>query len=216
MAVQARGEETRQRIIAAATELFNEIGYGDTTLIDIIERAEVTKGAFYHHFADKEAVAGAIIDEGGLRVQNATSHVTEATSGALEKLIRVTFIVAELSRDDPIVRTGSRLRQGLDQISPAGSRSYVERLEHYVAVAQDAVSEGDVLDGIDAAELFEAIHTMDLGCQLLSAAVGHDPFAHLGRMWRLLLRAIVPPDKLPYFQQYVTRVARQYSPEGSA
>ncbi len=211
MAKQPRAEATRQTIMDAAVELFDEVGYGETTLTAIIDRAEITKGAFYYHFPDKEAVAGAIIEDGGVRVQEATRRVTDSTTGGLEKLIRVTFVVAELARNDRIVQTGSRLRQGLYQISPAGSRSYAERLEHYVQAARDAVSEGDVYDDIDPGDLFEAIHTMDLGCHLLSDATGHDLYAHLARSWRMMLRGIVPADKLPYFQEFVTRVARQYT-----
>lgn len=47
MAVQARAEETRQKILEAAVDLFDSVGYGDTGLADIMSRAEITKGAFY-------------------------------------------------------------------------------------------------------------------------------------------------------------------------
>ena len=212
MAIQARADVTRRKIIDSAVDLFEEVGYGDTSLAEIIERAKVTKGAFYYHFADKEAVAASIIDDGGVRVEEATRKVTQSSSPALEKLIRVTFVIAEMTRNDHIVRAGSRLRYGLYQISPAGSHSYTDRLEHYIEVAQAAVAEGDVLDDIDPGELFEAIHTMDVGCQLLSDAVGHDLYAHLARSWRMLLRGIVPQENVPFFQQFVTRLAQQYTP----
>lgn len=211
MAKQPRAEVTRQVIMDAAVELFDEVGYGETTLTAIIERAETTKGAFYYHFADKEAVAGAIIDEGGVRVEEVTRRITDSSSAGLEKLIRVTFAIADLSTHDRIVRSGYRLRQGLYQISPAGSRSYVERMDHYVKAAHDAVFEGDVCDDIDPGELFELLHTMDLGCHLLSDALSDDLFAHEARAWRMMLRGMVPPDKLPYFQEFVARVARQYT-----
>lgn len=53
---QQRGEETRSRILDAAGELFAQRGYDATSVADICERASVTKGGFYHHFASKEAV----------------------------------------------------------------------------------------------------------------------------------------------------------------
>ena len=64
MVVQARAEATRRRIIDAAIALFSEEGYGDTGLAAIMDRADVSKGAFYYHFESKEALASAIIDEG--------------------------------------------------------------------------------------------------------------------------------------------------------
>jgi AcrR family transcriptional regulator len=63
MALQARARATRETIIHAAVEIFEETGYGDTGLIDIINRAGVTKGAFYYHCSTKESVAAAIIAE---------------------------------------------------------------------------------------------------------------------------------------------------------
>ena len=64
MVRQARSEATRKKIINAAVDLFAEVGYQATGLGDIIERAEMTKGALYYHFDSKEALATAIIEEG--------------------------------------------------------------------------------------------------------------------------------------------------------
>ena len=50
MVRQARSEATRQKIIDSAVDLINEIGYPAAGLADIIERAEMTKGARPYHF----------------------------------------------------------------------------------------------------------------------------------------------------------------------
>lgn len=47
-------EHTRQRLLAEAQRLFRERGYAATSLEQIAEAAEVTKGAIYGHFASKE------------------------------------------------------------------------------------------------------------------------------------------------------------------
>jgi AcrR family transcriptional regulator len=47
-------ERTRQRLLAEAQRLFREHGYAATSLEQIAEAAEVTKGAIYGHFASKE------------------------------------------------------------------------------------------------------------------------------------------------------------------
>jgi AcrR family transcriptional regulator len=47
-------EQTRQRLLAQAQRLFRERGYAATSLEQIAEAAEVTKGAIYGHFASKE------------------------------------------------------------------------------------------------------------------------------------------------------------------
>ena len=54
-----RGErDTRspmeERIIAAAVTLFAERGFDGTAVQQIVDRAEVTKGALYHYFDSKD------------------------------------------------------------------------------------------------------------------------------------------------------------------
>ena len=50
MVMQARAQATHAAIIQAALDLFEDSGYGSTGLTDIINKAAVTKGAFYYHF----------------------------------------------------------------------------------------------------------------------------------------------------------------------
>ena len=42
MAIQARADATRRKIMDAAVDLFDEVGYGDTPLSEIIDRAKIT------------------------------------------------------------------------------------------------------------------------------------------------------------------------------
>lgn len=51
-----RSDATIAILIAAARELFVRDGYAATSLDEIAAAAEVTKGAFYHHFAGKQAL----------------------------------------------------------------------------------------------------------------------------------------------------------------
>jgi AcrR family transcriptional regulator len=49
-------EETRERILDAAREMFVERGYEATTMRAIADRIEYTPTAIYHHFLNKEAL----------------------------------------------------------------------------------------------------------------------------------------------------------------
>lgn len=56
-------EKTRTRILASALALFAKKGYEHTTFTDIAARLKMTKGAVYWHFASKEALLMALVDE---------------------------------------------------------------------------------------------------------------------------------------------------------
>lgn len=51
----------RQALLEAAYELFMDQGSAKTSIDDIVTRAKVAKGTFYLYFADKDAIAQALI-----------------------------------------------------------------------------------------------------------------------------------------------------------
>lgn len=57
-----RGEQTSRRILDVALRDFRARGYAGTSIDDLCRAARVTKGAFFHHFEDKEALALAAIE----------------------------------------------------------------------------------------------------------------------------------------------------------
>lgn len=68
MQVQRRTQEerrdaTRRALIAAARRQFAENGYAATNTPAIAAEAGVTRGALYHHFADKQALFEAVVEE---------------------------------------------------------------------------------------------------------------------------------------------------------
>lgn len=53
----------RERLFAAAREVFAESGYAGATVDAIVQRAGCTKGAFYHYFPSKEELFLALLEE---------------------------------------------------------------------------------------------------------------------------------------------------------
>lgn len=56
-------EATRERILDAALLAFSRNGYHGTRLDDIVEESETSKGAIYFHFANKERLFLALVDQ---------------------------------------------------------------------------------------------------------------------------------------------------------
>lgn len=68
-------EATRNALIDSATELFVDKGFSATSLTDVATAAQVTRGAVYHHFADKRALYEAVLDR---FESEAVARITEA------------------------------------------------------------------------------------------------------------------------------------------
>jgi TetR/AcrR family transcriptional regulator, transcriptional repressor for nem operon len=56
------GARTREKLLDASFVLFREKGYSATSIDELCAKAEVTKGAFFHHFRSKDALAVAAVD----------------------------------------------------------------------------------------------------------------------------------------------------------
>ena len=53
---------TRGKIIDAAWQLFYRQGYDDTTVEEIIEESNTSRGSFYHYFPGKDALLSTLSD----------------------------------------------------------------------------------------------------------------------------------------------------------
>ncbi|WP_282610512.1 TetR/AcrR family transcriptional regulator [Pelagibius sp. Alg239-R121] len=84
---KARTEATRNALIAAARALFVEKGYAETGTPEIVAAAKVTRGALYHHFADKEDLFRATVAREAQAVAVQIARKTSEPGGALEAMI---------------------------------------------------------------------------------------------------------------------------------
>jgi AcrR family transcriptional regulator len=88
-----------ERLALAALELFAERGYENTTVIDIAQRAGLTKSTFFRHFADEREVLfgdGTMtgIVAGAIAAAPATATPLEAVAHALDAAGRQAFTLA--------------------------------------------------------------------------------------------------------------------------
>ncbi|MBB6669078.1 TetR/AcrR family transcriptional regulator [Cohnella nanjingensis] len=59
---QAETNETIRKLIEAARAVFTERGYAPSSLEEIAQRAEVTRGAVYHHFGNKKELFRVVLE----------------------------------------------------------------------------------------------------------------------------------------------------------
>jgi len=64
----AKGRATRERIVAAASELIRERSVADTSVDDVIERAGASKSQLYHYFDDRTALLREVVAHNAMSV----------------------------------------------------------------------------------------------------------------------------------------------------
>jgi AcrR family transcriptional regulator len=58
-----KSEDTRERILDAALNIFASKGYHDTRMDEIVEASDTSKGSIYFHFPNKERLFLALVDQ---------------------------------------------------------------------------------------------------------------------------------------------------------
>ena len=85
-----KGEEKRQELLNAAEKLFCAKGYEGTSVQDILNVAEMSKGGFYHHFTSKEDVIKALCAR---RAERALAYTEDALSKAESSMGRINAVL---------------------------------------------------------------------------------------------------------------------------
>lgn len=82
-----RTDATRAALIAAARVLFERQGFAATGTPEIVAAAQVTRGALYHHFADKTALFHAVCQQVAQEVADEIERRTRQSRKPLNALV---------------------------------------------------------------------------------------------------------------------------------
>jgi len=126
---------TRQRLLGEAERLFRERGYAATSLEQIAEAADVTKGAIYGHFSSKEDLLlsaieatptpdyGTVLNDRSRPPRERLAEfgramaVDEATMDKAGLAVSLEFIAALLRSPDVLGRYGADLERRLQELA---------------------------------------------------------------------------------------------------
>ncbi|BBZ51286.1 TetR/AcrR family transcriptional regulator [Mycobacterium heidelbergense] len=225
MARQVRSEVTRRKIIDAAVDVFDEVGYTGAGWGTIVERTGMTKGALYHHFEAKEPLAAVIIGEGSDTLLAAFRNACGSASPALENMVHGTFAVAHMLGSDKLARTAEQLAAALSGFNEAAARFYATLVAEMAAEARRAIAEGDLRDDLDPDVVSESLVGTIFGMRLLSNAasdhringgIADDLTGRLSQIWEFLLPGIASEASLPYFRQFLYRESIRHARAAAA
>ena len=154
-----RSARTRERILAAATEVFARRGFHGARVADIAEAAGMAYGLVYHHFRNKDEILAAIFQERWGMYMDHLAEVAATPAPFRDRVTRLVRFWVETYHAEPHLMTVM-----INEISR--SYEFIESHDvHAVLAAFDAV-ERILADAREAGEV-----RADLDPQLLAYAV---------------------------------------------
>jgi AcrR family transcriptional regulator len=142
--LSARGEKTRQKLIAAAEQIFGELGYHEASIVKITEAAGVGQGTFYLYFASKKEVFDELIRDLNNRVRRALKEASSRGENRLHaELLGFAAYFEFTSRHPALYRI---IRQA-EFVSPEMLEFHYEKLAGgYTAALTEAKERGEIGD----------------------------------------------------------------------
>ncbi|MFE0423224.1 ScbR family autoregulator-binding transcription factor [Streptomyces sp. NPDC058953] len=198
MARQERAIRTRRKILVEAARVFDEVGYEATKITDILERAGLTKGALYFHFASKRELAQAVLDAQAEALPLIPPHelkLQEAIDGA-----QVLSHLLLPKTGDPIFQGSVRLtvdagsaRDGLDRRVPMRAWNQINEVKF-----REAQANGEMLPHLDMEAISWMVTATFTGTQVMSSIMTdrQDMPRRMAELFRCLMTGIAVPGVL--------------------
>ncbi|MFF7452964.1 ScbR family autoregulator-binding transcription factor [Kitasatospora sp. NPDC008115] len=179
---------TRESILRAAAQVFDEYGFTGSSVSKIINRAGTTQGAMYFHFKSKEDLARAVIDE-----QTSDLDLPQRPEG-LRQLIRTNLYLADELRGNVLLRAGVTLAVEQGQLGLRDFSPYEMWADRFRAELEAARRAGELLDDVVVEELAQVLVASCTGSQIMShLRTGRaDLPERIVRLWWFLLPGIAP------------------------
>ena len=127
-----RAERTRAALVAAGRRLYSERAVDAVTVDDIVQAAEVGKGSFYNHFADRDALVRAVSSEIRANVEAAITRANAGVEDPARRMPRAVCTYLRFALDEPeAAGVLVRIHSGHTSLSTPLNRGLVEDIERF-------------------------------------------------------------------------------------
>ena len=168
--MQQRSEETISQIMAAAIYLFSHTGYEAASVANICTKAQVSKGAFYHHFPSKQALFLAIVDQWLQGIDTRLFSSREENESVPQSLLRMAktlgFVFQAASGQLPMFME-FMVQASRDQaVWDATIAPYRRYQKQFAALLEQGKDEGSINPGADVNAVSWSILSLAIGILL--------------------------------------------------
>ncbi len=216
MARQERAIRTRRVILEAAAAVFDELGYEAATISEILERACVTKGAFYFHFRSKEDMARGVLSEA------VTTEGVLPQGLKLQEVLDMMMLMAYRLPREPMFSAALRLAVDRNSRSMFGTR-WPDWTDLLASLLGEAKARGEVHAYIEETETARLLLSAWTGVRIVSEGMPgeYDLPTEVAALLQLMLPSIAVPTVLLRLEISTDRTARLFAltdrgdPEGT-
>lgn len=172
----AKAAETRKRILRAAREVFSERGYDGATFQAIAVRADLTRPAINHYFANKRVLYWQVLEDANDALVAASTRRAQREStltGRLSAFIEGT-IEAEIEKSAAasFLITSTLESQRHPELSRSGADPVSTTREFLARAIADAIQRGELAADTDSSALAETLLAVLLGVGFYAGFVG--------------------------------------------
>lgn len=97
-----KGERTKKKLLEIAYELFLSKGYEETSVEDILERAQIAKGTYYYYFKSKEQMLEEVIEMMIEQEAEAAEQIAASPLPAPQKIVGIISSFHPAEEEQPI------------------------------------------------------------------------------------------------------------------
>lgn len=154
-------DASRQRILAAATEVFSEQGLDGARVDEIADRSGINKRMLYHYFGNKDELFGAVLEELYETICRGSATLDLDAGSPPEAIHRLVDFALNFYLDNPHAMTllnNENLHKARHLKTSGRVRAIHVPFENMISSLLDrGVASGDFQSGLNAARLYITI-----------------------------------------------------------
>ncbi|KAB8161599.1 TetR family transcriptional regulator [Streptomyces sp. 3MP-14] len=190
--MQQRSARTLRRLVDSAASEFDRGGYARTTLDDITRAAGVTKGALYHHFSSRDALADAVQISCRDLLEDLLDLARAREPSPLQLVVDVTHSLNRLLHHESVVRASVRIARERAQVPPPPYDFYRLWLGQTRTLLQEAQKRDELAEGLSDTASQALVTSVTAGVEVLwwDGTPYSESADRLTAVWDLLLPLI--------------------------
>ncbi|MGG3572644.1 TetR/AcrR family transcriptional regulator [Bacillus gobiensis] len=187
-------DETKDLIIKTSMTLFNQKGYSQTSIQDIMEATGLPKGAIYRRFENKNDIVLATFESSGHILHSYFAKAVQSANTAAEKIIAMCYVYEDAVNNPPVpggcplLNTAIESDYGFPELHEKASEAYNETLLYIKSIIDEGIGNKEFHKNVDSLSLASFIFSAIEGAIMASRlALNNDHISYSIQQIKTLL-----------------------------